>query len=70
MDETQSEVTAKQAGLCASCLHCTKVESSRGSVFLLCELARRDMRFARYPRLPVLSCPGYVQREEMQNSKG
>jgi len=48
-----------RAGLCADCVHARGVESSRGSVFLLCELSRRDPRFAKYPRLPVLSCPGY-----------
>jgi hypothetical protein len=25
----------------------------------MCERARLDPRFPRYPRLPVLSCPGF-----------
>ncbi len=49
----------ERAGLCADCVNARTVESSRSSVFLLCELSRSDPRFAKYPRLPVLSCPGY-----------
>jgi len=33
--------------------------SDRGSVFYLCELSFRDLRFPKYPRLPVLTCSGY-----------
>ena len=47
------------AGLCASCAHARTVESSRGSVFLLCQLSLTDPRFRRYPPLPVLACAGY-----------
>jgi hypothetical protein len=45
-------------GLCADCTHLRLVESRR-SVFLRCGLADVDERFARYPSLPVLQCPGY-----------
>jgi hypothetical protein len=38
------------------------VETPR-SVFLLCELAAGDPRFERYPRLPLLACPGYAPRD-------
>lgn len=54
----------ERAGLCADCVHARSVESSRGSVFLLCELSRSDPRFTKYPRLPVLSCPGYQKKPE------
>ncbi len=48
------------AGLCASCAHRRLVPNTRGSVFYLCERSREDPRsYPRYPRLPVLSCPGY-----------
>jgi len=47
------------AGLCIDCTNMRRVESSHGSVFLLCELSRNDPRFAKYPRLPMLSCGGY-----------
>ncbi len=47
------------AGLCADCSHGRRVVSTRGSRFWLCGLADRDPAFARYPRLPVLTCPGH-----------
>ena len=46
-------------GLCADCTHARKIQSSKGSVFLRCELSKTDPAFPKYPRLPVLSCPGY-----------
>ena len=45
-------------GLCASCRHARTVTTPR-STFWLCRLSATDPRFARYPRLPVLACPGY-----------
>jgi hypothetical protein len=53
-----------RAGLCADCLHARRVESTRGSVFFLCELSLTDSRFPKYPRLPVLSCSGYQPKPE------
>jgi len=50
-----------QAGLCASCIHAKRVESSRASVFWLCELSRSDPSFPKYPRLPVLKCTGFAK---------
>jgi hypothetical protein len=46
-------------GLCATCLHARPIESSKGSQFLLCQLSQSDPAFPKYPRLPVLTCPGY-----------
>jgi hypothetical protein len=46
-------------GLCGHCTHARRIESDRGSQFLLCQLAATDSRFAKYPRLPVLCCEGY-----------
>jgi len=60
-------VTKERAGLCADCVHARGIESSRGSVFLLCELSRSDPRFTKYPRLPVLSCTGYEKNEEQSD---
>jgi len=51
-----------RVGLCVDCVHSRRVESSRGSVFWLCELSASDPRFPKYPRLPVLSCSGYEKR--------
>jgi hypothetical protein len=47
------------SGLCSTCLHARRMESDRGSVFLLCELSWTDARFPKYPHLPVLACDGY-----------
>jgi hypothetical protein len=46
-------------GQCADCCHASRVMSDRGSHFWLCRRAARDPAFAKYPRLPVLACPGY-----------
>jgi hypothetical protein len=53
---------APSAGLCESCAHQRVVRNTRGSSFSLCERSREDPAFARYPRLPVLACPGYEQQ--------
>jgi len=46
-------------GLCDGCRHQRLVPNSRGSVFSLCERSREDPAYPRYPRIPVLSCPGF-----------
>lgn len=51
---------ASSIGLCATCQHSRKIQSDRGSVFFLCKLSETDPAFPKYPRLPVLSCPGYT----------
>jgi hypothetical protein len=49
-----------ETGLCDSCRHQQIVRTTRGSVFSLCRRSRDEPdRFPRYPRLPVLRCPGY-----------
>jgi hypothetical protein len=55
--------TFEIAGLCSHCRHARLIESSKGATFLLCELSKTDPRFSKYPRLPVLACPGYEPRE-------
>ncbi len=57
------------AGLCADCLHARRIESERGSVFVMCQLSATDANFAKYPRLPVLSCAGYLRKGEAQGSE-
>jgi len=52
------------AGLCEDCKNAKKIESARGSVFWLCTLHDRDPRFAKYPRVPVVACPGYDPKPE------
>jgi len=46
------------------CAHSRRVDSARGSTFILCELSRTDPRFHKYPRLPVLTCVGYQPAPE------
>lgn len=48
-----------QAGLCNSCLWQREVVSGRGSWFSLCGRSLLEPAFPKYPRLPVLECPGY-----------
>ena len=51
----------KSAGLCNDCQHCRRIESDKGSKFLLCQLSKVDPSFAKYPRLPVMRCAGYLK---------
>jgi hypothetical protein len=48
-----------RAGLCADCIHARRIESDRGAIFYLCELAAVDPAYRKYPALPVLRCAGY-----------
>jgi hypothetical protein len=52
------------AGLCSRCINARRIESARGSTFILCELSRTNPLFAKYPRLPVLSCDGFQSLAE------
>jgi hypothetical protein len=51
------------AGLCDSCVHQRIVRNTRGSAFSLCERSRTDEGYPRYPRIPVVACPGHEPRE-------
>jgi hypothetical protein len=53
---------AINVGLCPGCRHARVVETPN-SRFWLCGRSVTDSRFARYPRLPVLECPGYEPPE-------
>ena len=55
---------APAVGLCERCRHQQVVRNTRGSSFSLCQRSREDNRYPRYPRLPVVSCPGHEPREE------
>jgi hypothetical protein len=63
---TERNLSSEAAGLCSHCRHSQVIESSKGSVFWLCELSKTDLRFPKYPRLPVLSCAGYERRSDDQ----
>ena len=63
-DARRAEADAERAGLCATCVHCRVVKTAR-SQFFLCERSFADPNYAKYPPIPVRSCPGYeaVARE-------
>ncbi|HEY1778589.1 MAG TPA: hypothetical protein VGG41_20705 [Solirubrobacteraceae bacterium] len=53
------------AGLCDLCAYQRLVPTTRGVVYSLCERSREQPAlFPRYPRLPVLECPGYERSTE------
>lgn len=53
------------AGLCNTCVHQQVVRTTRGSAFSLCRRSRDEPeRFSRYPRIPVVRCPGWQRRTE------
>ncbi len=51
-------------GLCDSCVHQKVIANTRGSSFSMCELSKSDERFPKYPRIPVVRCPGYERERE------
>jgi len=51
-------------GLCDRCRHQRVVRNTRGSAFSLCERSKTDPRYPKYPRVPVLECPGFEERAE------
>jgi hypothetical protein len=57
-----ADIGRVDAGLCANCVNARRIESDRGSIFIMCQLSFQDSRFAKYPRLPVLNCVGYVPK--------
>jgi hypothetical protein len=59
-DDRKAKGAQTTVGLCTNCVNARQVESERGSTFWLCQLSATDTRFAKYPRLPVLACPGYA----------
>ncbi len=55
------------AGLCERCRHQRVVPNTRGSRFSLCERSKTDPHYPKYPRVPVLECPGF---EEVDRREG
>ena len=51
-------------GLCGTCQHPKLNETRRGTVYLRCTRAEWDAALPRYPRLPVMQCPGFEPRED------
>jgi hypothetical protein len=61
-EKTKRDAGPALGGLCANCAHARRIESARGSLFVLCHLSASDSTFAKYPRLPVVECRGYLKR--------
>ncbi|MCL4218517.1 MAG: hypothetical protein KJ052_16135 [Candidatus Hydrogenedentes bacterium] len=50
-------------GLCAICRHARCVPHPRGGLdYWRCAKHDEDPAFPKYPRLPVLECPGYARK--------
>lgn len=58
--EGRANQFSRDPGLCRDCQHSRRIESDRGSVFFRCELSLQDPSFPKYPRLPVMTCRGYL----------
>jgi hypothetical protein len=57
-------VTAEPSpGLCAACRHARSIVSSGAKTFYQCLRAELEPAYPKWPRLPVLSCPGYEPGE-------
>jgi hypothetical protein len=59
---------ARRIGLCFDCVYVQRIESARRSVFYRCGRSDTDPTFPKYPRLPVLHCPGYISSCGADNS--
>jgi len=69
-DQRASGLANSEAvGLCSDCEHARIIRSDRGSVFYLCRLSATNPSFAKYPRLPMLSCTGYKTLPNSQREK-
>jgi len=56
------------AGLCDRCRYQRVIHNTRGSSFSLCERAREDDRYEKYPRLPVVRCPGFEEEPALKTA--
>jgi hypothetical protein len=54
--------TTPRPGLCESCRWQQRVVSARAT-FVLCRRGLDDPTYPKYPRLPVVVCPGHEPRE-------
>lgn len=52
-------------GLCSNCRHARVIPAQTGVTYYRCERSAHDERYPKYPRLPVLRCPGYTDRRRV-----
>jgi len=57
-------------GICSSCEHQRLVTSGRGSAFSMCEVGLRDPDWPKYPPMPVLRCPRFLERSSAGATDG
>ena len=57
---TAADAEDQRVGLCTRCVFMRRVPSSRGTTFYRCERSTFDVRFPKYPRLPVVACVGFT----------
>ncbi|MFN0202088.1 MAG: hypothetical protein ACKVTZ_11245 [Bacteroidia bacterium] len=50
--------------LCNTCKNVRLIKNERGSVFYLCQKAKTDAFFTKYPPQPVYQCSGFVLKKE------
>lgn len=63
MVDSESSGSSEEVGLCSSCRNVRRITSAKGSVFYMCELSALNPAYAKYPQLPVISCPGYAPED-------
>jgi hypothetical protein len=56
-------------GLCEKCIHAETVSNLKGSTFTLCTLSKTNPAFPKYPRLPVVTCEGFLRNTERQTEQ-
>ena len=55
-------MSVPDVGLCATCRFVRLVSSVRNATYYRCGRSDEDPAYARFPRLPVVSCAGYERR--------
>lgn len=63
-DQDKDAQQHQQVGLCIDCTYTHQVVSTKGSQFFYCRRAETDSHYTKYPRLPVVACPGYQRCSE------
>jgi uncharacterized cupin superfamily protein len=58
-DEWLVATLPTEPGLCGRCRHALLNRTRRETTYLRCGRASWDERMPRYPRLPVVECPGF-----------
>jgi hypothetical protein len=59
---TTSRSADQSLGLCATCAHVRPTPSAKGTLFYRCARSSVDLRYPKYPALPVLRCGGHEVR--------